>query len=316
MIASPSVLARRTVLSAITFLVTVVSAHATILEPKGGPGGGPYTLECPTGWYVVGFAAKAGAWVDAVTVLCQKYIASTGRLGDRRVRFPKHAGGAGISGALQEVYCPPGDPMIGVGLAHTRGGGLERQYVNTIDLFCESTNMNAKADRCISTGEGCGYIPSKVVGGVIQTVGEYKYDQLKCPPEERVQGIHGGAGAFVDSIGLICAPLATRPPPAAKSSPRPVRVTGRPKDGAATKSTRPPIQYGVEMPGKNYREVSTRVWGDCQDLCERETPCKSWSWVASGVRGPRPMCMLKNDVPAAVKNAKAASGLKASSGVR
>lgn len=289
----------------IASFATMTLSHATTTEVKGGPGGGPFNLTCPAGQFLVGFHARAGAWVDAVGIICAVYNASTGRL-EGMNREPRMTGGRG--GGPQEAYCPVGEPIRKIGLAHTRGGGLPRQYVNTIDFFCAGGER-----RCISTGEGCGFIRSKVAGSIIQKGVDYKYDELACPAEERATGIHGGAGIYVDSIGLICGPLkasaAASSQPAPASS-KPIKITGRPRDGEPGSKSRPPVQFGFEMPGKEYRQVATSVWGSCQDLCQKETQCKAWSWFAPAVRGSRAMCSLKNDIPARVKNAKAASGVK------
>lgn len=281
--------------AAIVLFVATTTANATITEVKGGPGGGPYNLTCPAGQFLVGFRARVGAWVDAVGILCAPFNTTTKRL-DGRNSDPRMTGGKG--GGPAESYCAPGEPMKGIGLAHTRGGGLERQYVNTIDLFCESTNMDMKADRCIASGEGCGYIPSHTAGTIILRGVDYKYDQLKCPPEERATGIQGGSGAAIDSMGLICAPLAGGPPP--------------PKLPPLTSS----METGIDIPGNDYRSlVSDKYPSTCRDVCNKESRCKAWTWVKAGVQGPKPMCWLKTSVPATAKNANTVSGIKMEGGI-
>ena len=287
--------------AAIAFVFVLASAlptRATVLEAKGGPGGGPYNLTCPNYFFMVGFRAKAGAWIDSVSILCALYEApGTGRLDARADEFGR-AGGRG--GDFQEAYCAPGEAMKGIGLAHTRGGGLDRQYVNTIDLFCESTNMSAKADRCISSGEGCGYIPSHTAGTIILRGVDYKYDELKCPPEERATGIHGASGAYIDSIGLTCAPFVA----AEKAKP---------------KAFTSPFAQGIDIPGSDYRSVVLNYSPTnknnnqpvaCQNICAIEEKCKAWTWVKPGIQGTNAMCWLKTAIPVSVRNANTVSGVK------
>ena len=116
----------------------------------------------------------------------------------------------GQGGTPQEVYCAPGEAVTGLGLAHTRGRGLKREYVNSVDLLCQ---QRQRAERCISSGEGCGPLSSVTRGTIVQTVHDYQYDRLLCPPNEMATGIQGRSGAFVDAIGLICGPLPPPPPP-------------------------------------------------------------------------------------------------------
>ena len=274
-------------------LIFAPPSHATTLEVKGGPGGSHFDLTCPAGQFLVGFHARAGAWVDAVGIFCAPYNATTKRLDDRNTD-PRMTGGKG--GGSQEAYCAPGEPMKGIGLAHTRGGGLDRQFVNTIDLFCELTNLNAKADRCISSGEGCGYVPSHTVGTIIMRGVDYKYDELKCPPEERATGIHGASGSAIDLMGLICARLAAGPP---------------------SKPFASSLEPGIDIPGSDYRNVvmNDNYPSSCRDVCNKEDRCKAWTWVKAGIQGAKPVCWLKTAVPATTKNANTVSGIKMTGGI-
>ena len=67
-----------TLLAAATgLLVTTASGHATMTEIRGGPGGRPFNLTCTAGQFLVGFQARAGAWIDAPGLLCAPYKVST-----------------------------------------------------------------------------------------------------------------------------------------------------------------------------------------------------------------------------------------------
>lgn len=285
---------RATFALALAFMATFAApGHATMTEIKGGPGGGSYNLSCPAGQFLVGFNARTGAWVDAVGIICAPFTGGN-RVGDIN-RDPRMTGGKG--GGPQEAYCPPGEPVTGIGLAFTRGNGLDRQFVNTIDVFCPSTDMNQVTKRCIATGEGCGFIPPKRAGDIVTRVFDYKYDQLMCPPEERATGIQGASGSAVDSMGLICGPMKASAP-----APAPAPVSGFSSS----------FEPGINLPGSDYRNVAMNdnYPSTCRDLCQKEDRCKSWTWVKAGLQGKKPMCWLKTAVPGALKNADTVSGVK------
>src|SRR6266487_1624584 len=125
---------RKSLLTAAMLALTSVSivwpgrANATMTEVMGGPGGGSYSLVCPGGSFLVGFFAKSGGWVDSVGLLCASLDAASGKT----LAFAHGQSTGGTGGSAQENYCPAGEAMTGIGLAYTRGGGLDRQYVNTI----------------------------------------------------------------------------------------------------------------------------------------------------------------------------------------
>lgn len=196
-------------------LSAVFPASATMTEVYGGPGGGGFRMTCDAGHFVVGFRANAGAWVTGVGLICAPYIHSRNSVGTER-NGRGWAGGS--SGTPQEVYCSPNQAVTGIALAHTRGNNLPRQYVNTVALMCQ---YQQEADRCISSGEGCGPI-----GGIVKKAGVpgvyvhrtehgYQYDMMYCPAGEYATGIQGRSGIYVDAMGLICAPhpVTTTTPP-------------------------------------------------------------------------------------------------------
>lgn len=179
-------------------------AQATVTEVFGGPGGGPFTLTCANNAVLVGFEARAGAWVDAVGIICAPVNPA-----DRRPTTQRAVGGwaGGKGGAHQEDYCGDGEAVTGIALAHTRGHDLPRQYVNTVALLCQG---RPRADRCISSGEGCGPIAPVMRGYMspFQSEKRYQYDQIRCPQGEVAVGITGRSGQFMDAMGLVCrAPL-------------------------------------------------------------------------------------------------------------
>lgn len=84
---------------------------------------------------------------------------------------------------------------------------------------------------------------------------------------------------------------------------------------ALVAATQKGLQNGVDMPGKDYRNVALSEGANaaaaCQSLCMQDAPCKAWTWVKAGIQGPKVMCWLKNEVPRGVSNPNTVSGLKA-----
>ena len=286
-----------TLLAAATgLLVTTASGHATMTEIRGGPGGSPFNLTCPAGQFLVGFQARAGGRIDALGILCAPYNASTKRF-DGINRDPRMTGGKG--GGPQESYCPPGEPMIGMRVVYTNGRGLDREYVNTVNLICPSTNLRVGFDKCIQSGESCN----------LDMRGRTS-DQHMCQDEERATGIQGASGSAIDGMGLICGPLPAAPPAsdgtASGPSPggRPIHVT----PGSGDRK----FQLDTNLPGMDYR--SQPLTGNnpqlCQQVCDNEAACKAWTFVKAGGQSARAMCWLKNDVPRAVRDANTVSGVK------
>ena len=279
-------------------------------EVIGGPGGGPYSLVCPNNTFLVGFYAKAGAWVDSLGLLCAAYVPATGKM-QTSTRGPS-TGGPG--GSPQEAYCYPGEGMTGIGVAFTRGGGLERQYTNTVDVFCPTPNPS----RCISSGEGCGQPASHGSGPDVGHVVNYPYDKLMCPSNERATGIQGKSGTYVDSLGLICGPLPAR------DTGRPVLAQGAPPRPPATSPAAPGaakpaapadqrLMPGIDMPGSYYTsvELNSQNPGECQFICQRDSKCLAWAYVKPGVQKPKAVCWLKNAVPPTHPDPNVTSGVKA-----
>ncbi len=49
----------------------------------------------------------------------------------------------------------------------------------------------------------------------------------------------------------------------------------------------------------------------CEDACRSDAGCKAWTFVKPNtIRGPSPMCYLKNAVPPPQDNAACVSGIK------
>lgn len=206
-------------LSVAALIVDPRAAGATMTEIFGGPGGGHFSLTCDPGHYLVGVHARAGAWVDGVGLVCAPRDGA-GKIGSGRRKG--YTGGRG--GSEQEVYCSPGEAVTGLSLVHTRGNGLKRQYLNTIGILCQH---RAQAERCISSGDGCGPLLVRNPTDIAGAGGVRPFDVLTCPRHELATGIQGRSGIYVDAIGLICAtPAAAQPEP---SENKKIRVLGKKK---------------------------------------------------------------------------------------
>jgi hypothetical protein len=60
-------------------------------------------------------------------------------------------------------------------------------------------------------------------------------------------------------------------------------------------------------PGSPAYQLST-----CRDLCQKDAPCKAWTWVKPGVQNAKAMCWLKNAIPTPSADANTTSGVKVS----
>lgn len=73
------------------------------------------------------------------------------------------------------------------------------------------------------------------------------------------------------------------------------------------------VQSGVNRVGGDYKdfemEPSIAGFGPCKSSCEFDEKCKAWTFVQSGVQGPKAHCWLKNSVPKANKDKCCVSGL-------
>ncbi|RWM38868.1 PAN domain-containing protein [Mesorhizobium sp.] len=87
--------------------------------------------------------------------------------------------------------------------------------------------------------------------------------------------------------------------------------TGR-NGGDSTLST---AETGVDRPGYDYDrfdlEATIAGFGPCKSACEADTNCKAWTYVKSGVQGPKAICWLKSAVPPPTPNGCCVSGAKA-----
>ena len=74
------------------------------------------------------------------------------------------------------------------------------------------------------------------------------------------------------------------------------------------------VESGIDRPGNDYKRIemapSITRFGQCQAACASDPKCKAWTFVKSGVQGPKAQCYLKSSVPNAFGNNCCTSGVK------
>ncbi|MCP4620302.1 MAG: hypothetical protein GY844_28185 [Bradyrhizobium sp.] len=72
-------------------------------------------------------------------------------------------------------------------------------------------------------------------------------------------------------------------------------------------------ESGIDRPGNDYKNFdlppSIAGHAPCQSSCEADGNCKAWTWVKSGVQGPKARCWLKDAIPNPVPNNCCVSGV-------
>jgi hypothetical protein len=169
------------------------TARADNVGPQGGPGGGPFTLQCAPGTYLLGVGLHTGQWVDSIRANCLPYDPAT----DQFVRpsqgpsFTQFTGGSGGAPAIVQNGCSPERYVSGVKIGFTRDGNRPL-YIDNVEVHCRVlSGYGGDQSVCIPAADGCGY-------GLAFTV--------DCPPGQAAIGLFGRSGVYVDALGLICAP--------------------------------------------------------------------------------------------------------------
>ncbi len=74
------------------------------------------------------------------------------------------------------------------------------------------------------------------------------------------------------------------------------------------------VDSGINRPGGDYKnfemEPSIAGYAPCESACTNATACKAWTFVQSGVQGPKAHCWLKNTIPPAVRDGCCVSGVR------
>ena len=153
----------------------------------GGPGGGPFELACPDGSFMTGVRARSGAWLDALSPVCSRWVRSSETLGE--IDNQPFTGGGG--GGESFIRC-----------AGRRGVivGFQMKQADNSDASIGNLNVD------------CGDYkqPSEFwnkLGGSADYLGESargKGVERRCGWGLVAAGIYGKSGAFIDRLGLLC----------------------------------------------------------------------------------------------------------------
>jgi len=171
------------------------TANTEFITPViGGSGGNrTYNLDCGNGSVLVGASYKAGSWLDALGLICQRVNAQTGALQDEFTRGP--VGGSG--GAPKMARCPFGK-VVGSISART---GL---YVNFITMGCYPWNVsqkrpNLEARVTVSDVVKVGNKPDYFCPWCPQPSGKFP-----CPSGKAGKALRGKHGIYIDNFRFVC----------------------------------------------------------------------------------------------------------------
>jgi hypothetical protein len=173
-------------------LLTAITGPATAADTPayGGNGGGQFRGYCPRGDFLVGLGGRTGRWVDSILPICRHWDTKTKSSGPQTQGSA--AGGSG--GGPQSVACPPAAGVHGVQIYAVNNDG--QVLVQEIVIFCQAIEKEVSNKTIVGTGAFGNNQPSD--GSNSQS--------YSCPDGEMADGIYGHAGAYLDSVGLSCAP--------------------------------------------------------------------------------------------------------------
>ena len=198
----------------------------------GGTGGGPFDQSCPGDSYLVGLAARAGAWVDALSPICAIWEPAGGVLAG--IAEQQWHGGHG--GASVHIICGSNRGVV-VGIEASPARDKSRTVVGLINVTCgDIQNPKVHVNK----------LPQSVDHIGDTALGPAK--SLDCQPGLVASGILGRSGAFIDKIGLNCVRPRVKPAVA-------VVVSGSTcKTGFVWRGTRPNDHVCVTPAGRQAAE--------------------------------------------------------------
>ena len=173
-------------------------SSATDLELVGGPGGNLFRAECPQGSYLVGLAGRTGEWVDRIAPVCAPWLRGSQAFGLPTIG-PTF--GASTGGQDRQRTCwGTGNKTLAVQSWYVETVRSTNPLVQYVEIHCVSLSP-ALATGLFDFGSPTAASHERV------TKGPYPHG---CQPGEIASGFRVRAGLFVDSLGLICAPMPTR----------------------------------------------------------------------------------------------------------
>ena len=169
----------------------------------GGPGGAPFVLRCDEGRFLSGIAVQKIAWIHYVEPQCSEVTFNSGfRRSPGGTQFSKAGVGNFDIDNAASARCRDLEFIV-FGLFPTRVVTSSGAFLGTFSVACrrmatgfEQEPQSYFHDIHIDRAPDASYVP---------------LGALSCGNGQWAVGIHGGAGLYVDSLGLICAPQ-TLPP--------------------------------------------------------------------------------------------------------
>lgn len=242
----------------------------------GGPGGAPYVMRCAQGDYLVGLSGRSGNWVDAIAPMCARWDAGA------RAFLPPGIGPSkgGPGGAPTQVAC---GPTAAITSLFVEQAANDQKTVGLLTPSC-ATVLTGKRSAVVTPTGRFGKSQSELTPSDpnIGTSAVPYYDSSalpNCGKGDIAVGIYGGAGKYLDRIGLICAP-------APRVAADPVVTPPKPADvkisDAARVEKRPRLDSWTCKAGFVWREARP---GDvvCVPPDSRETARQENSTAASRV---------------------------------
>ena len=158
----------------------------------GGSGGNrSYNLDCGNRSVLVGAIYKAGSWLDAIGIICQRVNPKTGALEDEFTKGP--VGGSG--GRARNRRCNDGKVAQGA-------RALSGQFINALMIFCsqwdparKSPVFSRNSDCARADGRRCIFVGSQ--GGSLE-------GSFFCPRGKVGKAIRGRHGIYIDNLKFIC----------------------------------------------------------------------------------------------------------------
>lgn len=187
------------------FLISPVLAADYQSPAVGGPGGAPFTLRCADGDYLVGLRVRSGSIIDAVAPLCARWEGGETPFLEPGIG-PLHGGGGG---SLADFRCDRASVITGI---YAEAAPNQWDSVAIMVPRCGAAAEPTRRTQASGPRQfGLG-ISDRASANDTEEVATsaVPYIEAGSLPECRrgdvAVGIYGGAGTYVDRIGLICAP--------------------------------------------------------------------------------------------------------------
>jgi hypothetical protein len=242
-------------------------AAVSYLPPQGGNGGGQYKVECGPTENLMGFELRVGTFIDAIRPVCVVTYGATA-IGNQVVS-PTWNGGTG--GHVERLLCPASTPIV-IAVAVGVSGTVEDKstvVLSAIHLHCGQAVAAQKPAA----------FPSAVFDAPGSTgVGTFVGVPQVCPAGQVAVGVHGRAGTWLDSMGLIC------------GAPR------KDTSGVALGRIQPTSPLGTAMSicdrAKDARARNSPAAAALEAQCKASTPPVALGRIAkpAGQSDPVPIC--------------------------